>query len=54
MTHTLKDASQNYESQTQTYTEGSLPLNKTWVKDIAGFIRKLNGRGEILWILLMQ
>jgi pimeloyl-ACP methyl ester carboxylesterase len=40
MTHTLKDAGKNCEDQQKTYSDGSLPLNKSLVKDIADFIKK--------------
>ncbi|MDQ2720345.1 MAG: lysophospholipase [Bacteroidota bacterium] len=39
MTHTLKDAGKNCEGQQKTYTDGTLPLDKSLVNDIVNFIK---------------
>ncbi|MEO6894699.1 MAG: alpha/beta fold hydrolase [Ginsengibacter sp.] len=40
MTHTLKNAGKDCVDEQKTYTDGSMPLDETLVKDIVGFIKK--------------
>ncbi len=40
MSHTLKNAGTDCEDQQKTYTDGSMPLDETLVKDIVRFIKK--------------
>ena len=40
MTHTLKNAGKDCVDEQKTYTDGSMPLDETLVKDIVEFIRK--------------
>ncbi len=40
MSHTLKNAGADCMDQQKTYTDGSMPLDETLVKDIVRFIKK--------------
>ena len=40
MSHTLKNAGENCVDENKTYTDGSMPLDKTLVEDIVNFIKK--------------
>ena len=40
MSHTLKNAGENCVNENKTYTDGSMPLDRTLVEDIVSFIKK--------------